>query len=175
MFMDKYQPYREQINIALVRLIELARCRKEIEQETTKLRSLIVANCNLLPDEERVAFLRQAEDAAATGFTSIIRRLFRAAYPGALTTMKIRQELADDGVDLSSQSNPMASIHSIVRRLFEAGEIERYGAADIGAYRWKVTAEDSLLEKFKRGHDKKTLRPQERFSLDHTRPARKPE
>ena len=159
----------------MAEMIEWTRRKREAEQELMKLRQLVIANANMLPHAERLAFIKKVEDAASTGFTDTIRRLFRAAYPGALTTMKIRQGFEDAGIDLSSQSNPMASIHSIVRRLFDAGEIERYGAADIGAYRWKVTAEDSPFEKFKRAHDRKMLRPQERFSPDHTRPAKKSE
>ena len=134
--MDAFQPYRQQIGAALRQLLELANRKKEIEQQMSKLRNLIVANANMLPDSERAVFIKQAEDSISAGFTATIRELFRT-NPKGLSPTILRDKLIESGFDLNSQSNPLASIHSVIRRLLENEEIERYGAADLGIYRWK--------------------------------------
>jgi hypothetical protein len=135
--MDTLDYYRQQISRALHELVEWGEKRKEAEQQMTKLRQLIVANANFLPEDERGIFVRQAEESVPSGFTDNIRHLFRVHFPKALTPVMLRQELLDAGIDLSAQSNPLASIHSVIRRLLDADEIERYGKLENGAYRWK--------------------------------------
>jgi len=144
--MDRFQYYREQITHALRELVEWGERKKEAEQHMAKLRQLIVANANMLPENERGIFIKQAEQSVPSGFTDNIRHLFRVHFPDGLTPVKLRDELVKAGIDLSSQSNPLASIHSVVRRLLESGEIEPNGNVDFGGYRWKQTddIEDSL-------------------------------
>jgi hypothetical protein len=71
----------------------------------------------------------------------------------------LREELFDAGIDLSAQSNALASIHSVIRRLVDSGEIERYGKTDLGAYRWKQTdeIEDSLKGALSSDHPARKL------------------
>lgn len=145
--MDKSDYYRKQIQHALVDILEWSRKKREAEQEVAKLRQLVIATANMLPDTERAAFIRQCEDAAAVGFTDSIRRLFRTAFPGGLTPLVIRDKLIQEGMDLSSQSNALASIHSVVQRLFRNEEIERFGAADLGAYRLKQPTPASIKKR----------------------------
>jgi hypothetical protein len=59
--------------------------------------------------------------------------------------MQVRATLQGMGYDLSSQSNPMASIHSVIRRLLEKGEIEPNGDPDMGGYRWKPTPGEAAM------------------------------
>jgi hypothetical protein len=134
--MDEYDPYRKQIGVALRDLMKWADAKKKADQEMSKLRHLIIANANMLPDAERAIYIAQASESFA-GFTDTIREAFRTAYPKGLTPIKLRDRLVDIGFDLDAQSNPMASIHSVVRRLLLGGEIEPFGDADIGGYRWK--------------------------------------
>ena len=103
----------------------------------SKLRALIVANANMLPDVERRVFIQQAKE-SFPGFTDTIREFFRAAYPKGLTPKKLRDKLVEAGFDLDGQSNPMASIHSVIRRLCLRDEIEQNGDVDIGGFRWKL-------------------------------------
>jgi hypothetical protein len=137
MYMDSLNYYRQQISHALHELVDWGEKRKEAEQQMAKLRQLIIANANFLPEDERGIFVKQAEDSVPSGFTDNIRHLFRVHFPDALTPVMLRQELLDAGIDLSAQSNPLASIHSVIRRLLDAEEIERYGKIENGAYRWK--------------------------------------
>lgn len=131
---DVLDLYRQQIGVALRELMRWAGQKREAEQQMSKLRNLIIANANMLPDSEKAIFIQQANESFA-GFTDTIRELFRT-HPKGLTPTMVRDKLVEAGFDLSSQSNAMASIHSVIRRLLEAEAIERYGAADLGVYRW---------------------------------------
>jgi hypothetical protein len=119
---DPLDSYRQQIGRALRDLMQCVKEKREIDQRMSKLRSLIVANANLLPEAERAVFTRRANESFA-GFTDSIREIFRTHVNG-LTPIQVRDKLLELGFDLNSQSNPMASIHSVIRRLESAGEIE---------------------------------------------------
>lgn len=119
---DALDPYRQQIGRALHDLMHCVKQKREIEQWMSKLRNLIIANANLLPEAERAVFIQQANESFA-GFTDSIREIFRTHVDG-LTPIQVRDKLLELGFDLNSQSNAMASIHSVIRRLKNAGEIE---------------------------------------------------
>jgi hypothetical protein len=144
--MDRFEHFRKQIVFALEELVTWGEKKKEAEQHMAKLRQLIIANANMLPEEERGAFINEADESFVSGFTDNIRHLFRVHYPDPLTPTQVRDELLQAGVDLSGQSNAMASIHSVIRRLLEAEEIQRFGAGDLGAYRWNNDANQPLRE-----------------------------
>ena len=119
---DPLGSYRQQIGRALRDLMQCVKQKREIDQRMSKLRHLIVANANLLPEAERAVFIQRANESFA-GFTDSIREIFRTHVNG-LTPIQVRDKLLELGFDLNSQSNPMASIHSVIRRLESAGEIE---------------------------------------------------
>lgn len=66
-------------------------------------------------------------------------RLILKSFPGPLTAADVRRELELLGFDFSHySSNPLSSIHTVLKRLAEAGEVQagtsREGRA---AYHWK--------------------------------------
>ncbi|SRR5713101_759392 len=135
--MDRFEPFRQQIRLALEELSEWSKQKQNAEREMAKLQQLIVANANMLPDAERVAFMGQiAEAVPPAGITDAIRQVFRANRKG-LTPVQVKEALMVSGFDITSQANAMASIHSVIRRLVSSGEIEPFGDADFGGYRWK--------------------------------------
>ena len=70
----------------------------------------------------------------ATSLTDAARQVLQAAE-APLTPTEIKQQLLNMGKDLSGQKNVMASIHSLLKRLVESGEIE---TPDNGlSYQWK--------------------------------------
>ncbi|MGA2904283.1 MAG: hypothetical protein ABSD98_10660 [Candidatus Korobacteraceae bacterium] len=133
---DDYTPYRQQIRWALAQLHEWDEKKKEAERQMTKLRSLILANANMLSDSERAGFV-EAVESYGTGITDSIREIYRQAYPNGLLPTQVRDQLIATGFDLNSQANPMASIHSVIKRLIASTEIEPFGDAAFGGYRWK--------------------------------------
>ncbi|HEX3660074.1 MAG TPA: hypothetical protein VHU89_01500 [Acidobacteriaceae bacterium] len=122
--LDKYEPYRIQVRAALRELMEKGRQRTEIDREMANLRQLIRATANMLPDVERKTFIAQAEEAEPAGFTDTIRKLIETAVRG-ITPVELRDALPAAGIDLSSQVNPLASIHAVLKRLEKSGHISR--------------------------------------------------
>lgn len=150
--MDKYEPYRNQIRIALRELVAKGEQKKEIDRDMANLSQLIRANANMLPDEERKTFIAQADETEPAGFTGTIRRLLRDRREG-FTPLELRGAMAESGIDLSAQSNPMASIHSVLKRLEASGDVEsKPGPDNQTVYKW--TAKGA----FKDAHQRRTIR-----------------
>jgi hypothetical protein len=53
--------------------------------------------------------------------TDAVRRALRTGLP--MTPIEVRERLLAIGVDLSSYSNDLAVIHTVLKRLNEAGEV----------------------------------------------------
>jgi hypothetical protein len=70
-----------------------------------------------------------------------VRNVLRNVPSQALTAKKVRDLLRSAGFDLSSYTNPLASIHTILKRLAERGEVEVSESGGEVHYRWsKVIA-----------------------------------
>jgi hypothetical protein len=57
------------------------------------------------------------------GMTDCVRAILRKAVE-PLTASEIRESLEAIGFDMKSYSNPLATIHTVLRRLGESGEVE---------------------------------------------------
>jgi hypothetical protein len=62
------------------------------------------------------------EPTVPLGLTDACRLVLRNATQ-PLTALEVRDRLASIGVDLEKHSNPLASIHTVLKRLHEAGEL----------------------------------------------------
>jgi hypothetical protein len=62
------------------------------------------------------------EPTVPLGLTDACRLVLRNATQ-SLTAREVRDRLASIGVDLEKHSNPLASIHTVLKRLHEAGEL----------------------------------------------------
>jgi len=94
---------------------ELAR----LEAEAAALRQTIAALAPLVGE------------ASTTGLTDGIRNILaHAAEP--LSASEIRDRLAGMGFDMTSYSNPLATIHTILRRLTESDEasVQKHGKVE---------------------------------------------
>jgi len=101
--------------------------REQIETRLAQLRQTIGALAPLceLPRQEDL------------GLTDACRSVLRARF-GALTPVQVKDDLATMGLDLSSYSNPLASIHAVLKRLAAAGEVIRLKTRDRKTvYAWK--------------------------------------
>jgi hypothetical protein len=58
----------------------------------------------------------------ALGLTEAVRAVMDAAT-NQLTLAEVKQAVEDQGFDMSTQSNPDASVSSVLRRLLSAGEV----------------------------------------------------
>jgi hypothetical protein len=137
---DRFEPYRKQVEFLLQEMAEWNQKKTIAEQEMAKIEQLIHGNLGMIPPNERQAFLEELEQSSPSGITDRVRLAYKTVYPKGLTPMQLRDSLTASGVSLSHYSNPMSTIHSVVRRLLAAREIEPNGDPDIGGYRWVVRA-----------------------------------
>jgi hypothetical protein len=112
--------------------------RDQLNRKIENTAELISANANFLPEEERAAQLQKLAEMVAgpPGFTDSVRNVLRNVPSQALTAKKVRDLLRGAGFDLSSYTNPLASIHTILKRLAERGEVEVSESSGEVRYRW---------------------------------------
>jgi hypothetical protein len=142
-------PYQQQAIEALRSFADACQRRKQADQDMVRFRKLTVALADMLPETERSQIIQDLEASAVVGFTDTIKQIYRRAYPDGVMPLQVRATLQGMGYDLSTQSNPMASIHSVVRRLIASGEIEPNGNPDFGGYRWKQPSPGDLKRRAK--------------------------
>jgi hypothetical protein len=119
--------FRSQINEARKRLQQLTREQRKINEEIGDLRELIRANANFLPEAEREQELYFLElFKYPTNITEAVRyALCMATLIGHKPTpVEIKSASEVFGFDFSEYSNPMASIHTVLKRMRDANPPE---------------------------------------------------
>ncbi len=96
---------------------------------------------------EEAVDLPAREEAPPAGMTDCIRNILaKAGEP--LSASEVRDRLQEIGFDMQSYSNPLATVHTILRRLTESQELETYYEADApGAKRFAVVGKGIAVEK----------------------------
>jgi hypothetical protein len=139
--------YRNQINECMAEIANLALEKQSLDRRIGKLQQIVRANADMLSDAERESVLLALDDAVLpTGFTQAIRFELRRAGQRGLTPKEMRAALIHRSVDLHSQSNPLASIHTVLKRLLAAGEADLQTRAapkgkEESVYCWRPTAD----------------------------------
>ena len=83
-----------------------------------------------------LAALLKRESLPQAGFTDAIRTVLRASVE-ALTPRQVRDQLVASGFPLSEYSNPLASIHTVLKRLVRAREAHSFeGPPGTTQYWW---------------------------------------
>lgn len=105
----------------------------EIAKQQQRVSALAV-----LADETEETFEKMA-----LGLTAACRAAFRAAGPKGLMPTELRDSLKKMGFSMDKYTNAMASLHSVIRRLEEKGEIrnrihDQYEGADKSVYEWTL-------------------------------------
>ena len=139
-----------------------------LESEDAKLQPKIVALAAALdtPVDPESDLGKYLEEIAAAGFTEGIRTVLRAAAGVCRTPTEIRDGLLRLGYDLSGQSSAMSSIHAILPRLVEKGEVAKVKKAITKetAYLWKADPQQTS-----------ELAKQLKIDLDYLRTEKKPD
>jgi len=123
------QPYKQAYEAAKQDLLKNLKKRKRIDQEIRKLKDTVSALgklCDADPDETDKLLLSEGfamDD--KPGFTNTIRRMFRI-HQTELSPIEIRDDLLNMSIG-TDQVNLLSSIHTVLRRMAEAGEIEKAG------------------------------------------------
>jgi hypothetical protein len=119
--------YKQAYEVAKLDLLKRLQERDLLDHEIRKLKQTVKALgevCGAAPEE--VDKLLLAEGFAidsGLGFTEAIRRLFRI-HNTPLSPTEIRDDLLKIGIG-RDQVNLLSSIHTVLRRMVEAGEIEK--------------------------------------------------
>jgi hypothetical protein len=129
--------YKTQLKEAQVELANLYGKRQSVDMKIAKQQQRVSALA-LLADDVNETFEKMA-----MGLTASCRAAFRAAGPQGLKPTELRDSLKRMGFGVEKYSNPMASIHAVIRRLEEKGEIrnrvpERHGVLNQSVYQWEL-------------------------------------
>src|SRR6476660_4758603 len=104
--------YRRALDAAVREYEKLSAEHAALEARLSQLKHSIAALTKLCGYEPTVPL----------GLTDACRLVLRNATQ-PLTALEVRDRLASIGVDLEKHSNPLASIHTVLKRLHEAGEL----------------------------------------------------
>jgi hypothetical protein len=104
--------YRRALDAAVREYEALVAQQSELEARIAQLRHSIAALTTLCGYEPTVAL----------GMTDACRLVLRNAE-APLTVLEIRDRLKTIGVNLDKYSNPLASIHTVLKRMHEGGEL----------------------------------------------------
>jgi hypothetical protein len=133
--------YRKIVDDHLRKLRELRSEQDRIQRETKSVADLVRAALRMLPDGERSSLEDDLDDILAQrhGLTKMVRSIITVHYPDYLTPVQIRNEMESNGFDFSFySSNPLSSIHSVLKRT-DSSHIETKNLPDgTIAYRWKL-------------------------------------
>jgi hypothetical protein len=123
--------YSQAYETAKLDLLKQLQKRDQIDKQILKLKQTVKALgdlCGAPPEEiEKLLLVEGFAINSTTGFTDAIRRLFRM-HEKALNPVEIRDDLLKIGIG-REQVNLLSSIHTVLRRMVEAGEIEKTGDA----------------------------------------------
>ncbi len=130
--------YRKTVTLYTQALRKLLDKRDELNRKIEHTAELIAANANFLPEGERAAQVQKLAEMVAgpPGFTDSVRNVLRNVPSRALTAKMVRDLLRGAGFDLSSYTNPLASIHTILKRLAERGEVDASERNEEVHYQW---------------------------------------
>ena len=123
MDLSNLDSFRKPISEARISLHRLYSLKKQADDQINDLKDLIRANANFLPEEERECELLSLEvmKTPETIAEAVKLSLFIArGRNNSLTPVQIRELAQERGFDFSGYTNPMASIHSILKRMREA-------------------------------------------------------
>lgn len=135
--MSEYQKIADR---QLAKLEALRDKRTQIERDMKNAHQLAWAAIRAMPDHEKGPYLARMTARAFQqfGLTETIRNLLQESKE-ALTPVQVKERLDVAGYDFSAyKSNPLSSIHSILKR-FKPSEVQTCPRMDGGtAYQWKV-------------------------------------
>ena len=113
--------------------------REGIDRRIGQLKKIIMAAEPMLPEAQSSGSWLLAEIELG-GITNGCRRVLEASGEW-MSPLAVRHTLESNGLDLRTQKNAMASVHAVLKRLKEKGEVITRTGDDGGTYyRWRNTA-----------------------------------
>lgn len=144
--------YESELKHEREQLGDLLRQREELETKIAKQLTRVAA-LSSLSDEGGGGKMMETE---LGGLTNACRVAFRAAGDKGLIPTEVRSALERLQFPIRSHKNILSSIHTVVRRLLEAGEIRKaihdiHDGRDESVYQWALPsygASNSLANQF---------------------------
>lgn len=122
--MIKYRsPYEQSYQAAKMELKSLSAEEKQLDQRLGEIRERITALEGMIKALEPLVEEGQGQEVVNPGLTQICRNMLEESN-GSLTAQQVRDKLALMGVSLDDYTNPMAVLHTILKRV---GEVHRGG------------------------------------------------
>lgn len=117
--------------------VERTKLTKRIRRLEDAARSILA----MTEDEEEITTYQERLDdiIEPTGFTDAICKVLQAANGEAMTAVEVRDALPSVGFLLSGYSNPLATVHTILKRLVENTflyNVEAEKKEEKTTYRW---------------------------------------
>jgi hypothetical protein len=128
-------PFKQTMDGLRAELLDLVKRRNEIETRIVQVSNAIEGLVGVLEDPaEQAQYLDEMRGLTArVGFSSAVRSAL-ALRPNS-TPLQVRDSISENRwMDLAAYSNPLASIHTTLRRMKEAGEVEE----NDGKFRLKI-------------------------------------
>ena len=131
--------YRNAIRLHSYQLKKVVAERDKLNRRIEQLADYIRSNASFLPDAERVKEIEKMDQLVAgpPGFTDSVRNVLRNKPRYSANAIGVRNLLMESGYDLAQYSNPLASIHTILKRLAKSGEVETSMRDGELYYQWK--------------------------------------
>jgi len=132
---------------------DLARClvrRQKIDQKVARLRALINHLEEVCAVRDRKHFENRVErvvkQSLNKGITESARVLLKeSSLP--MTAQELKESMEARKIDVSRYSNPLAVIHTVLKRLVQSGEVKVVPGKQGGkAYQWVSTTDKLLAE-----------------------------
>src|SRR5262245_646702 len=128
--------YRRALEAATKEYEALGAQRREIDQRLAQLAQSIGTLTRLLGLTPTVPF----------GLTDAVRMVVRGAGV-PMTPVEVRDRLHGMGFDVSKYTNDLAAVHTILKRLNQAGEIRFVGRSGKHQYLWNIGVTPVVLTK----------------------------
>jgi len=140
-------PEQSMISTYLEELEKLAKARTENEERTRRIDKAVRAMIDLVDDQaEREQLLIKLDDVVRpVGLTDAIRNALKANSPKPLTPKEVRSLV---GTHLRDQSNPLASVHTVLKRLAATEHVDATEKDGETAYKW-ANAATRLMEQIR--------------------------
>jgi hypothetical protein len=129
--------YERALAAAKRELAKLLKQRQEIDVRISRLEPTILHLESLQKRlREKAAVVSKTDYELTVGLTEAVRRTLQESHL-ALTAVEVGQRMEKHGFDLSKYSNPLASIHTVLKRLVTAGQVKvDLQPKNKKAYRW---------------------------------------
>lgn len=153
---EAYKSTREEeVAQAREELADLFNQREELDVRIAKQQRRVAALAALVDESEQSD---QILELNLGGLTDVVRSALRAGGPRGLTPMEVRTRLNQLSFPTGEYKNFMATLHSVLKRLVDAGEVrpvifDKHEGRDGSVYQWVGGIKNKFGNRFKNRYE----------------------